>query len=699
VTVLALDERRQASMAAAAGPWAALIEGLAEPVWLVEPLHMCVAAINQAALELLGRRRDDVVGKPAAAVLETPEDMAFWAEAAAAPRDVQPEVESRALVYRPDGTVAHVDRRVKRLAPQGHGTGELFMVSLRDHSHEQRALEERETLLAELRATLESTADGLLVTDLAGRIRAFNRRFAQLWAIPDHLLHAGNDAAVFDWMRRSVTDGAEYQRRLAAIESGEAGPSTERLTLHTGQVFERVSLPQWSRGRPLGRVWSFRDLSDRIAADQRIEALATTDALTGVPNRRQLAERAADAIVQAKRERGHFALLLLDLDRFKQINDSLGHGIGDRVLIEVSKRIQACLRGGDVMARVGGDQFAMLVHHADARAAETAARRVLVASEQPYTVEGAQFTLTCSIGVALYPNEGDSPHDLLRHAETAMQQAKEGGRAGFRFHHPGRQDEELRTRMRLDHAMRQALPAGRFRLHYQPQIDMRSGRAIGAEALLRWNDPKLGDISPGEFIPVAEASGFIVAIGDWVLEQAVQQAAAWHAEGLDMPVSINVSALQFQQTDFVQRVAGALQRAALPAHLLELELTESILVRDAEEALARLQGLAHLGVLMAIDDFGTGYSSLAYLKRFPIERLKIDRSFVRGLPADDSDAGIVRAIVQMAASLGMQVIAEGVETEAQRRFLQGTGCNAFQGFLYAPALPSEHFVERIALPA
>jgi EAL domain-containing protein (putative c-di-GMP-specific phosphodiesterase class I) len=253
--------------------------------------------------------------------------------------------------------------------------------------------------------------------------------------------------------------------------------------------------------------------------------------------------------------------------------------------------------------------------------------------------------------------------------------------------------------MRLDHAMRQALVSGRFRLNYQPQVDLETGDVVGAEALIRWRDPELGDVSPAQFIPVAEETGFIVAIGDWVLSQAMRQAALWHERGRPMPIAVNVSALQFQQAQFTDRVASMLAVSGLPPHLLALELTESILVRDADEALQRLHALSRLGVRLVIDDFGTGYSSLAYLKRFPIDKLKIDRSFVRGLPDDDSDVGIVRAILQMARALGMHVVAEGVETEPQRAFLQAEGCAQFQGFLFSPAVDSLSFERRLLGPA
>jgi EAL domain-containing protein (putative c-di-GMP-specific phosphodiesterase class I) len=275
-----------------------------------------------------------------------------------------------------------------------------------------------------------------------------------------------------------------------------------------------------------------------------------------------------------------------------------------------------------------------------------------------------------------------------------MHWAKESGRAGFRFHAP-QPEVDLLSRMRLDHAMRHGLEQGQFRLHYQPQVAVGSLRVIGAEALLRWREPVRGEISPGEFIPLAEQSGFIVRLGDWVMRQAIAQAARWQAQGLRMPVAVNVSALQFQQPDFVERVAQALRDAHLPPGLLELELTESVLVGDAEEGLRRMQALSNLGVMLSIDDFGTGYSSLAYLKRFPIQRLKIDKSFVSGLPDDPSDAGIVDAIVQMGRALGLQVIAEGVEREEQRDFLARAGCHEFQGYLYAPALGAAEFEARV----
>jgi diguanylate cyclase (GGDEF)-like protein len=667
-----------------------MLDAMGEPAWLVCGQSHQVLAINAPALQLLGMTAEQAVGQAAAGLIATPEDMAYWDEADNGHVGV---LQSDTVLLDGHGQLVQVTRRISPLAVQGVDTPPLLVV-LHDRSAAQREADERELLLSELQATLESTGDGILVTDLAGHIRAFNRRFAQIWGLPESLLTQRQDDAVYDWMRRSVVDPAAYTKRLAVINEATLMQATERISLHSGQVIERVTQPQNCRGRPCGRVWSFRDHTELVTAGQRIETLASTDALTGLVNRKQMSDVLGDALQAARRRSGHLALLLLDLDRFKTINDSLGQSMGDRVLLDCADRLRACMRQGDVVARVGGDQFALLVHDADFLGAEVAARRMVDAVSHPCSVDGLQFTLTASVGVALYPADGNDAEQLLRHAESAMQRAKQGGRACFRFHQ-AQHDADLRQRMRLDHAMRQALASQRFRLHYQPQIDLRSGAVVGAEALIRWRDPELGEISPGQFIPVAEDTGFIIAIGDWVLGHAVGQAAQWRKEGLCMPVSVNVSALQFQQADFNDRVAQVLREHALPAELLELELTESILVHDANDALTRLQQLSDMGVKLAIDDFGTGYSSLAYLKRFPIDRLKIDRSFVKGVPTDESDGAIVRAIVQLAQALQMKVIAEGVETEPQRAFLAELGCDEFQGFLFAPALDAPSFEERV----
>ena len=693
---------------------AGLLEGLPHAAWVVSLADRRVVAANGAAQRLLAPSQQSLRGMAAEKLAASPEDLAWWQAAAAG--DAAP-LHSDTVVCTPDGRLLQVSRSIRTVrlqalghpsahpsahppahpsalpsthpradAPPGHA-----LVVLADRSIEHSAERERERLLTELQATLEATADGILVTDPLGCVRAFNRRFAELWGMPLSLLQQHDDAAVQAWMSRSLADPAAYQRRLQGLAQATTSMATDRLELLSGQVLERVTRPLQGNGRPQGRVWSFRDLTERVAAQQRIETLAVTDTLTGLANRARLTEQVEATLAGLPQ---NLALLVIDLDRFRHINDSLGHETGDRVLLDIAQRIQGCLREGDVLARLGSDQFAVMVTPADLGAAETTARRVLNVVAQPCNLEGAQFTLTCSIGVALAPSHGRTADELVRHAEAAMRAVKLAGRANYRVHQ-ARTEVDRRGHMTLDHAMRQALASGRFRLHYQPQVGMADGRVVGAEALLRWRDPEMGEIPPARFIPVAEDSGFIVPIGDWVLSQAVRQAALWHSRGLTVPIAVNVSALQFQQGHFVDRVASVLAVSGLPPQLLELELTESILVHDADEALNRLHALARLGVRMSIDDFGTGYSSLAYLKRFPIDKLKIDRSFISGLPADDRDAGIVRAILQMARALGMKVIAEGVESEAQRNFLHDAGCDEYQGFLFAPALDALSFEQRL----
>lgn len=672
-----------------------LIEAMLHAVWLVDAASLRIVAANRAAGELLGCDPATLVGQSALALAATPEDMSYWDEAG---RSTPPALLSETFVRRYDGSTAPVTRRIGRIEVGGRA---LHAVALHDRSAQWRAERELEVAAAELTATLESTGDGILVTDLAGRIRHFNRRFADLWGIPPELLAQRNDDAVLDWMRRSVTEPTPYMRRLATLEQATLMQASDVLTLHSGQLIERTTLPQCTGGRPIGRVWSFRDITERVLASERIEHLSHTDALTGLPNRRLLADRIDQAVALAQREGVAFALLLLNLDRFKHINETLGHDFGDRVLVEVAERIKAGVRQVDTVARLAGDEFVLLVQRSDPAGAEAAATRLMEALQRPFTLDGLSFTVTASVGIALYPDSGASMDELLGGADAAMREVKAAGRAAWRLHRDRAAPAEAlrRSSLQLDHAMRQALAQQRFRLHWQPQVDLRSGAITGAEALIRWHDPVLGEVSPGAFIPVAEESGFIVAIGDWVLRQAVRQAADWHAAGFRLVSSVNVSALQFRQPGFVEGVAAALREACLPAEMLELELTESILIQDADDTLARLSALHGLGVRLAIDDFGTGYSSLVYLKRLPIGRLKIDRSFVQGLPDDASDAGIVDAIVNLGRALRLDVIAEGVETEAQRHFLRQAGCHQFQGFLFAPALEPGAFAALLAQPA
>jgi diguanylate cyclase (GGDEF)-like protein/PAS domain S-box-containing protein len=669
---------------AALEAWASLVHRMPQAAWLVDGRTLRVLLANDQAHRMLAWPTGALVGTVADTLIETPEDLLFWADAPHAP---DAGLESQALVVARDGRLLRVDRCIQ---PFVHGSGNhpYYLVTLIDQTSRLAAEEHLEQALDELKATLESTADGILVTDLNGRIRAFNRRFAVVWGMSASLLESRDDAAVHAWLRNQVTDPEAYDTRMRDVVNATRLTVEDRLVLSDQRVVERLASPLWHRGQPKGRVYAFRDLSERLAADQRIAELSRFDALTGLPNRAAFAQ----AIERAVKPAGHgegsgeFAVLLLDLDRFSAFNESLGAAQSDLVLVEVARRLRAVMRQGDVAARMGGDQFAMLVHEADRQAAEVTARRVLQAVAAPSEVDGLEFTLTCSIGLAASPAHGRQADALLSAAEEALRRAKAAGRACWRMHVP-RRTVDARAAIRMDHAMRIALAQNRFRVHYQPQVDLLSGDIVGAEALLRWHDPDFGgEVSPARFIPEAEASGLIIALGDWVLRRAVEQAACWWTAGRKLPVAVNVSALQFEQPGFAQQVAQTLAEFQLPACGLELEVTESVLVEDADEAMARMQELHRLGVRLSIDDFGTGYSNLGYLKRLPIRQLKIDRSFVRGLPADASDVGLVTAMLQMARALGLEAVAEGVETAEQREFLARAGCSRYQGFLMAPAL-------------
>ena len=674
--------------AAAPPDWSAWLGSLPTPAWIVDGDDLTVCAANAAAHALLGWPAGALVGQPADAVLATPEDLAYWADAA---QGVAGALHSESVAATRDGRALKVVRHVR---PFVHDGGHFYTVSLSDLTELRQSEERLEQALAELQATLESTGDGILVTDLGGRIRAFNRRFARMWSIPGTLLEQRDDAAVHEWLRRSVDGTAAYDSRLQSLVHAPLAAATDRLQLRSRKVFERVAQPLWFRGQPMGRVYSFRDLTERLAADRRVAELARTDTLTGLPNRAEMAAVAERAARAAGSCGGSFALMLVDLDRFGAVNEILGSSSGDRVLLEVARRLRGALRQRDVVGRVGGDQFALLLHDADAKAAEIAVWRVMAAVAEPTQVDGLQFTLTCSIGIALCPAHGERLDELLGSAEEAVRRARAAGRGRWRLYSLAR-PSDARADLRMDHAMRQALAADDFRLHFQPQVDAASGAIVGAECLLRWHHADFGgDVSPARFIPVAENSGLIVELGAWVLDRAVRQASSWLRAGLAVPVAVNVSALQFQQPGFVEQVDAVLRRHALPAQWLELEVTESILVHDAEDGLARLNALARLGVRLSIDDFGTGYSSLAYLKRLPIQMVKIDRSFVCELPGSASDAGIVTAVVRMAQALNLEVVAEGVERADQLHFLREAGCARYQGFLFSPAVDASRFEHR-----
>jgi diguanylate cyclase (GGDEF)-like protein/PAS domain S-box-containing protein len=437
---------------------------------------------------------------------------------------------------------------------------------------------------------------------------------------------------------------------------------------------------------------SFIDISERKAAQAQIEFLAYHDVLTGLPNRLLARDRLELAMRYADRTQGKIGLMFLDLDNFKTINDSLGHPVGDVLLKAFAARLRDCLRDTDTLSRQGGDEFLIVLPDQHAREdLQAMAEKILQQMAVPFQVDGVVLPTTVSIGIAIYPDNGRDSATLLKMADTAMYHAKEAGRNAYRFY-VEQMNVDAVEGLTIRNGLRQALERNEFVLHYQPQLDLASGEVIGGEALIRWNHPEMGLLFPGRFIAIAEESGLIVPIGDWVLREACRQAVAWRQSGLPpLVMAVNLSAKQFKRDDLERSVSAALAESGLDPACLELELTESILIQDTENVLATVQRLKSLGVKLSIDDFGTGYSSLSYLKRFAVDKLKIDQSFVRDMVTDPNDAAIVGAIIQMARSLNLKTIAEGVEDEQTMACLRLQQCDEAQGYHFSRPIPAEEF--------
>jgi diguanylate cyclase (GGDEF)-like protein len=425
-------------------------------------------------------------------------------------------------------------------------------------------------------------------------------------------------------------------------------------------------------------------------SEEKYRTLAHRDALTGLSNRVLFAEQLDQAIAQAERSQGQFALMVLNLDKFAAINESFGHGLGDQLLIEVARRLRTVLPNGEAIARVGGDEFHILLERDEAAPwMDLSAQRLIEALAQPFDLEDRRLYVGASIGIALYPDDGRSADVLLSHADAALHRAKDEGRSTLRFFSPD-MTRQARERLTLEADLRHALEEQQLRLHYQPQLDLASGQIVGLEALVRWQHPQRGLVSPAQFIPMAEESGLIVPLGDWVLREACRQIKAWETQGLaPRQTAVNISAVQLSRSDLVNTVRQALTQADLPPHRLELEITESCLVVDRDRAIHSLGELRGLGLRLSVDDFGTGYSSLAYLQQLAVHKLKVDISFVRDITTNPGNASIVRAIIALGHSLGLEIVAEGVETAEQAAQLRELGCQVIQGYLVSRPLPAD----------
>ncbi len=587
---------------------------------------------------------------------------------------------------RKDGTRIWLDNVVRVVEWQG---APAIQCTIIDISERKRVEDD----LRKLSQAVEQSPASVMITDTEGRIEYVNPKFIELTGYGlDEVLGQSPEL-----LRSGYTSESQRHEQWEAINSGREWRGELHSKKKNGELYWEYALVSPIK-TPEGAISHFLSVSEDITIrkeyEERLVRRANYDDLTGLPNRFLLLDRLSGAVANARRAKRKMALMVINLDRFKSVNDRLGHGAGDEVLRQAAKRLKGCMRGGDSIARLGGDEFAALLPSLGSEAdVEIVASRMLEKLSGPFVVEKQEAFCSASIGATVHPIDGDDPQVLMRNADAAMYRVKETGRNGFQFFAPEMNQQAL-ERIEVETHLRHALERGELSLYYQPLVDLSSGRIAGAEALLRWHSPELGMVSPALFIPLAEDTGLIEPIGDWVMRAACEQARHWR-EGNRGPdyISVNVSIRQFRDGDLAHRVSDILSTTGLSAKNLELEVTESLLLDENPEASRALEALSEMGVGLSIDDFGTGYSSLSYLKSYPFTGLKIDHSFVRHLEANADDRVLIEAIVAMAHSLDLRVIAEGVETKAQLDFLRSRKCDAIQGFYVSRPLPSDQFEE------
>ncbi len=548
-----------------------------------------------------------------------------------------------------------------------------------------------ENRLRQSATVFENTADGVIVTDLNSRIIAVNKAFCEISGYSeDEALgkktsfrrSERQDTAFYESMWRSLKANGRWQGEIwNRRKSGEVYP--EWMT---------ISVVRDNSGRVTNYVAVFSDISQVKRSQMQLDHMANHDPLTDLPNRTLLDDRLKQAINRAARQGTELAVLFIDLDRFKNVNDTLGHPSGDQVLQEVARRLKTLLRGHDTVARQGGDEFIILIEDfSEPEIAETVADKVIEAVSQPLHIRDKEFFIGASIGISIYPEDGIDAASLIKHADAAMYRAKEHGRNTWQFY-TRELTEHASERLQLEAGLRRALERKEFELFYQPKVDLRDGRILAAEALLRWTHPELGFVPPDKFISIAEDNGLILPIGEWVLRDACRSTAQWVRDYPDFQhMAVNISGVQIQRDDMVALTEAVLHEYGLAASQLQLEITESVLMQYPQRATDVLEGLRDRGICLAVDDFGTGYSSLSYLKKFPIHTLKIDRSFVQDIPHDSNDTAITRAIIALGKSLQLRIVAEGVETAEQGQFLQAEGCDYGQGYFYSRPVPAAEF--------
>jgi len=569
------------------------------------------------------------------------------------------------------------------------GMGAIAFFSRRSTQHAE-AVRIHQAVLNKFKQAVEQSASGVVITNAEGDIEYINRKFCEINGYtPDEVL--GKNPRL---LKSGETDATLYEDMWRSLAQGKEWRGEFKNRKKSGEVYwclESISPIVDKAGEITHYVAVIEDISDRKFAEATIRQLALYDPLTELANRRLLRERLDQTVAWSSRAGKRVALLYLDIDRFKAVNDTLGHHTGDALLKAAARRFGLCLRASDTLARLGGDEFAVVLGDIERdEDAATVAEKLLDAAREPFFIEGRELYVTASIGISMYPSDTDSIDMLLRNADVAMYHAKACGKNRHQFFGEGLAIQ-VSDRWDIENSLRRAAERGELFLEYQPKMDFRSGCIYGVEALLRWNHPTIGRISPDRFIPIAEETGEIEHIGEWVLHTACAQAEQWRKKGHALCISVNLSAVQLRQRNLHERIEAALRRTGLPPTALELEITESAIMDDPDQAVATMQRLCALGVSIAIDDFGTGYSSLSQLKRFPVSVLKIDRAFIRDITQDPDDMAIAKAVIALAKTMHLSVIAEGAESAEQMTLLREMECDSVQGYFVSPPIPPAEF--------